>query len=70
MHAGQGEDGEWSVGRVLKEDTLNNDTAYQTMLREGRRKGLPVAGRRMIAELEQKIQHLQEKVSMSQSGEQ
>ena len=50
----QGRDGEWSVGRVLKRDTLGNNTVYQDMLREGRRKGLPVAGRR-IAELEQKV---------------
>ena len=66
----QGGDGEWSVGRILKRDTLSNNTVYQDMLREGRRKGLPVAGRRIIAELEQEIQHLQEKVSMSHSGEQ
>ena len=70
MHAGQGEDGEWSVGTVLKEDALNNNAVYQDMMREGRRKGLPVAGRRIISEMEQKIQHLQKKVSMSHSGEQ
>ena len=66
----QGGDGEWSVGRVLKRDTFSNNTVYQDMLREGRRKGLPVAGRRIIAELEQEVQHLQEKLSMSHSGEQ
>ena len=70
MHAGQGEDGEWSVGTVLKEYALNNNAVYQDMLREGRRKGLPVAGRRIISEMEQKIQHFEKKVSMSQSGEQ
>ena len=62
----QGGDGEWSVRRVLKEDTLSNNARYQDMLREGRRKSLPVAGR----SLEQDIQHVQEKVSMSHSGEQ
>ena len=58
------EDGEWSVGRVLKNEMLiSNNTVYQDILREGRRKSLPVAGRRIIAELEQEIQHLhQEKV--------
>ena len=59
------------MGKVLKEDILSNNTVYQDMLREGRRKGLPVvAGRRIIADLEQEIQHVQEKVSMSHSGEQ
>ena len=62
-------DGEWSVGRVLERDTLSNNTVYQDMLREVRRKSLP-AGRRIIAELEQEIRHLQEKVSMSHSNEQ
>ena len=57
----QGGDGEWSVGRVLKRDTLSNNTVYQDMLREGRRKGLSVASRRIIAE---QIQHFQETVSM------
>ena len=66
----QGGDKEWSLGRVLKRDKLSNNTVYQDMLREGRRKGLPIAGRRIVAELEQEIQHLQEKVSMSHSGEQ
>ena len=49
-------DGEWSVERVLKRDTLSSNTVYQDMLREGRRKGLPLAGRRIIAELEQENQ--------------
>ena len=53
----------------MERDTLSNNTVYQEMLREERRKGLPVVDRR-IAELEQEIQHLQEKVSMSHSGEQ
>ena len=66
----QGGDGEWSVERVLERDTISNNTVYQDMLREGRRKGLPVEGRRIIAELEQEIQHLEEKVSMSHSCEQ
>ena len=65
----QGEDGEWSVGRVLDRDTLSNNIVYQDMLREGRRKGLS-ADRRIIAELYQEIQHLQEEVSMSHSCEQ
>ena len=66
----QGGDGEWNVGRVLKRDALSNNTVY---LREGKRKDIfveGVAGRRTIAELEKEIQHLQEKVSMSHSGEQ
>ena len=64
-------DGEWSVGRVLEGDTLSDNTVYyQYILKEGRRKSLPVADRRIIAELEQEIQHLQEKVSLSHSGEQ
>ena len=54
----------------MKRDTLSNITVYQDMLREWRRKGLPVADRRIIAELEQENQHLQEKVSTSHSGEQ
>ena len=59
------------MGRVLERDTLSDNIEYyQDMLREGRRKGLPVADRRIIAELEQEIQHLQEKVSLSHSGEQ
>ena len=44
-------DGEWSVGKVLKRNTLSNITVYQDMLREGRRKGSPVAdvaGRRTL----------------------
>ena len=57
----QGEDGEWSVDRVLERDTLSNNMQYQDMLREGRRKGLSVASRRIIAE---QIQHFQETVSM------
>ena len=58
----QAGDGEWSVGRVLKRD----NTAYQDILREGRRKGLPVAGvagRRTVEE-EQEIRQLQEQVSV------
>ena len=58
------------MGRVLERDALSNNTVY---LREEKRKGIPVegvAGRWTIAELEQEIQHLQEKVSMSHSGEQ
>ena len=47
----------------MKRDTLSNTTVYQDMLREGRRKGLTVAGRRIVAELEQNIQYLQEVVS-------
>ena len=70
MHADQGEDGKWSVGRTLKEDVLNNNTVYQDMLREGRKKGLSAAGRRIVAEQDQEIQHHQEKVSMSHSGKQ
>ena len=66
----QGEDGEWSVGRVLERDILSDNTLYQDMLREGRKKGLPVAGRRIVAELEQEIQYLQENVSVSHFGEQ
>ena len=61
-------DGEWSVGRVLKRDTLSNKTVYQDMLREGRRKGLPVAnvaGRRTVEE-EQEIRQLQEQVSVTE----
>ena len=64
----QGGDGEWSVGRVLKRDTLSNNTVYQDMLREGRRKGLPVAGvagRRTVEE-EQEIRQLQEQVSVTE----
>ena len=62
----QGGDGEWSVGRVLKRDTLSNKTVYQDMLREGRRKGLPVAGvaGRKTVEEEQEIRRLQEQVSV------
>ena len=64
----KGVDGEWSVGTVLKRDTLSNNTVvYQNMLREGRRKGsldlVSVAGRRKAVESEQ-IQGLQEQVSM------
>ena len=54
---------------VLESDALRKNTVYQNLLREGRRKHLPAAGRR-LAELEQEIQHLQEKVSISHSGEQ
>ena len=57
----QGEDGEWNVDRVLERDTLSNNMQYQDMLREGRRKGLSVASRRIIAE---QIQHFQETVSI------
>ena len=56
----QGGDGEWSVGRVLERDTLSNNTVYQDLLREGRRKGLPVAG----VEEEQEIRQLREQVSV------
>ena len=67
----QGGDGERSVGRVLKRDTHDNNTVYQDMLSEGKRKDLQVAGRRIVPELqEQEIQHLHENVSMSHSGEQ
>ena len=59
----QGGDGEWSVGSVLEGDTLSNNTVYQDLLREGKRKGLPVAARRIVAELEQNIQYLQGVVS-------
>ena len=62
----QREDGEWSVGRVLKRKTLSNNTVYQDMLREGRWKGLPVsgvAGRKTVEE-EQEIRQLQEQVSV------
>ena len=62
----QGGDGEWSVERVLKRDTLSNNTVYQDMLREGRRKGLPVAdvtGRRIVEE-EQEIRQPKEQVSV------
>ena len=48
----------------MKRDTLSNNTVYQDILREGRRKGLPVAGRRTIAELMLEIQRLQETVSV------
>ena len=57
----QGGDGEWSVGKVLKRDTLSNTTVYLDMLREGRRKGILVADRRTIAELEQEIHLLLQK---------
>ena len=46
----QERDGKWSVGDVLKGDTLSSTTVY---LRERRRT------------MEQMIQHLQEEVSMS-----
>ena len=55
-----------SLGRVLKGETLSNNTVYQDMLREGRRKGLPVAGvagRRTVEE-KQEIKQLQEQVSV------
>ena len=61
----QGGDEEWSVGRVLKNDTLSNNTVYQDMLREGKWNGLPA-----VVELKQKIKHLQKKVSISNSGQQ
>ena len=49
----------------MKNDILiSNNTVYQDILREGRRKSLPVAGRRIIAELEQEIQHLDEEKVM------
>ena len=44
----------------MNRDTLSNNTVYQDMLREGRRKSLPVAGRRIMGELEKEIQHLHE----------
>ena len=50
------------MGRVLKRDTLINNTVYWDMLRKGRRKGLPVESRRRIAEPGQKDQHLQQEV--------
>ena len=63
-------DGEWSVEKVFDRDILINNTVYQDMLREGRRKGLPVAGGRTIAELMLEIRRLQETVSMSHSDKQ
>ena len=56
------------MGRVLKRNTLSNNTVYmyQDMLREGRRKGFPVAGvggRRTVEE-EQEIRQLREQVSV------
>ena len=51
---------------VLKRDTLSNTTVYQDILREVRRKGLPVAGvagRRKVEE-EQEIRQLREQVSV------
>ena len=55
------------MGRVLERDTLSNNTVYQDMLREGRRKGLPVAGvadKRTVEE-EEEIQQLQQQVSVT-----
>ena len=60
----QREDGEWSVGRVLKRDKLSINIVYQKMLREGRRNGLPVSCRRMMDEQDEEIQHLREQVSL------
>ena len=50
----------------MKRDTLSNNAVYQDMLREGRRKGLPVAGvaSRRTVEEEQEIKQLQEQVSV------
>ena len=48
----------------MKRKTLSNNTVYQDMLREGMWKGLPVAGRRIIEELDQENQYLWEKVSI------
>ena len=62
----QGRDGEWSVERVLDRDILSNNTVYRDMLREGWRKGLPVASvavRRTVEE-EQEIRQLREQVSI------
>ena len=61
-----GEVGDWSVGRVLERDTLSNNSVYQDMLREGRRKGLPVAdtaGSRRT--LQKKLTHEQEAAKSS-----
>ena len=66
----QGGDGQCRVGRILKSDTLSNNTVYQDMLRERRRKGLPVAGvadRRTVEE-EQEIKQLREQVSVRYTG--
>ena len=62
----QGGNGEWSVGWVLKRDTLSNNTVYQNILKEGRRKGFPLAGvggRRTVEE-EQEMRQLREQVSV------
>ena len=51
--------------RVWKVDTLSNNTVYQDMQREEKRKGLPVAGvagRRTVEE--QEIRQLREQVSV------
>ena len=52
-------------GEGIERKTFSNNTDYQVVLREGRRKG---SGRRVVTELEQENQHPQEKVSMSHSG--
>ena len=52
--------------RVLDRDILSNNTVYRDMLREGWRKGLPVASvavRRTVEE-EQEIRQLREQVSI------
>ena len=57
----QGEDGEWFVWKVFKRDTFGSNTAYQEILKEGRKKGLSVTGNR-IARLELEFEHLQKEV--------
>ena len=47
----------------MARDALSNKTVYQDMLRERKKKGLPVPGRR-IAQMELEIQNFQEGVSI------
>lgn len=61
----KGDDGEWSVGRVFKRETLGDSDVYRDMLREGKRKGLPVGDIAATMVKEEEIQHLLKQVCVS-----
>ena len=66
LHTVQDTSGQWCVERVIKRETLSNNTEYQERLREGRIKGL-LGDRASISLLYQESKQLQQQVSVVRS---
>ena len=66
LHTVQDTSGQWCVERVMKRETLSNNTEYQKRLRKARIKRSPHESIKLrISELETELRQLQQQVSVT-----